>query len=414
MKNSVKKLLGLIMLLVIPAYFYSCSDDDKDSGPKVLLPKLEGFYVYGTNTVAAEPSEPSARMALAILDAGKEPKIASKDGVYSKIMYIGANSTISFANVDENGKGTVYGADGGGSEDNGLDIENVPVDDIVVHGKLEANESAIKVTAEGLYYVFVDFNEGDFVCMPIKPAIIGGATPNGWAENVPLPLKSLTKEKAVFEASIPLKGADGYRYMLNAGGWHAYQRVGEVTTLASLGVPDYQIAWDTGINDVGLLISDMPNKESGVYTVTITYDFLPTGGEFEEVKVKTGPLLVDYSAYKFGWFGNAYYVSGTTEGAWDAIHHVKTPVKDGNLYNWVWEMELIEGRSFVLREDKEGGAWITYGGAAKIGSAFDNGDIIKEAPAVDNYKVVTGGTYIVTFTINAEDEGRILTIEPKE
>jgi hypothetical protein len=413
MKHTVKTIMSMLMLLIVPLYFFSCSDDEP-SGPKVLLPKLEGFYVYGTNTVAAEPSEPSARMTLAILDSKKLPEIANKAGVYSKIMYIGANSTISFANVDENEKGTVYGAEDGGSEDNGLEIENVPVDDIVVNGKLEVNGSPIQVTAEGLYYVFVDFNEGDFVLMPVKPAIIGPATANGWASNVPLPLKSLTKEKAVFEASVPLKGANGYRYMLNAGGWHAYQRTDEVTTLTSLGVPDYQVAWDTGINDVNINIPDMPNKESGVYTVTLTFNFLPTAGDWEEVKTKTGDLLVDYSADKYGWFGNAYYAEGTTEGAWDAIHHSKTPVKDGNKYNWVWEMELIEGRSFVLREDKEeGGSWITYGGAAKVGSAFDNEDIIKET-GQDNYYVVNGGIYTVTFTINAEDEGRVLTIEPKE
>lgn len=411
MKQTIKTIAGMLMLLIVPLYFFSCSDDEP-SGPKVLLPKLEGFYVYGTNTVASEPSEPNARMTLALLDEDKEPNIASKAGVYSKIMYIGANSTINFANVDATGKGTVYGSENGGSEDNGLDIENVPVDDIVVNGKLKPDAAAIKVTAEGLYYVFVDLNEGDFVCMPIKPAIIGPATSTGWLGNTPLPLKSLTKEKAVFEASIPLKGADGYRYMLNAGGWHAYERVGEVTTLTSLGVPDYQVAWDTGINDVNLHLPNMPNKESGIYTVTLTFNFLPTAGDWDEVKTRTGDLLIDYSNYSFGWFGNAYYVEGTTEGAWDAIHHVKLPVKDGNLYNWVWEMELIEGGAFVLRQEG-GDAWITYGGAAKIGSAFDNGDIIKEE-GQDNYYVAKGGTYTVTFTINAEDDGRILTIEPKE
>src|SRR5690606_9708727 len=129
-------------------------------------------------------------------------------------------------------------------------------------------------------------------------------------------------------------------------------------------------------------------------------------------KTKTGDLLQDYTDKEFGWFGNAYYADGTTEGAWDAIHLIKLPRKEDNLYHWEWELDLIEGRSFVLRENAEGGAWITYGGAGKVGKAFDDMLIIKE-DGQDNYFVAKGGTYLVTFTINAEDEGRLLTIEPK-
>ena len=40
------------------------------------------------------------------------------------------------------------------------------------------------------------------------------------------------------------------------------------------------------------------------------------------------------------------------------------------------------------------------------------GSIIKEN-GQDNYFVAKGGNYKITFTINAEDEGRILTIDPQ-
>lgn len=63
-----------------------------------------------------------------------------------------------------------------------------------------------------------------------------------------------------------------------------------------------------------------------------------------------------------------------------------------------------------MREDGGGNAWITYGGAAKLGTAFTDNSIIKE-DGQDNYFVAVGGNYVVTFQINAEDEGRILTIE---
>ncbi len=74
---------------------------------------------------------------------------------------------------------------------------------------------------------------------------------------------------------------------------------------------------------------------------------------------------------------------------------------------------MIEGRSFVFRENAENGEWVTYGGAAKIGEAFESELIIKE-DGQDNYYVATGGNYDITFTINAEDEGRILNIVPAQ
>jgi len=52
------------------------------------------------------------------------------------------------------------------------------------------------------------------------------------------------------------------------------------------------------------------------------------------------------------------------------IHYLQNPTKEGNLYNWLWNLELIEGRSIVLRQNGGAGAWITYGGAAKQGASF--------------------------------------------
>lgn len=396
----------LIAITMLSALFIvSCDKDDDD--PIDLVPNLNGLYVYGTNTVAATPGNAASKVNLAILDPGQGAMVNQLAGVFGKFIHIGANSTIQLA-YKQDAIEKVYGSPGGGSVDSAITVGGV-VNDLVIHGTLTDGGNPIKVAQAGLYYLYVDVNTETFILMPVKANIIGDATALQWSAGTPLPLKSSDSLTTVFEATnLPLVGASGYRYRFNDG-WHVYSDA-TIVTLSSMGVPNYGLAWDSGINDIGFYLDNAPHKESGIFTVTLTFD--AKTGTWTEVKTKTGDLLVDHSADQFGWFGNAYYVSGTTEGAWDAIHHIQTPVKDGNLYNWVWNLELIQGRSFVLRQEGGGGAWITFGGAAKVGTAFDNMQIVKE-DGQDNYYVAVGGNYKITFTINAEDEGRILTIDPQ-
>lgn len=406
MKQRSFTSLLLLTFSIFALIAISCKDDD-DPQPKVLLPKLDGLYVYGTNTTASEPGNAASRMNLAILDPNQGAQVASIPGVFGKFIHIGAGGSLEMAYV-ENEIGTVYGSMGGGDLDSAI-VAGGAVNDIVRHGMLVEDGDPITVSAAGLYYFYVDINSETFILMPVKANMIGDATELQWAAGTSLPMKSSDTLKTVFEGTnIPLVGASGYRYRFNDG-WHVYQS-NDIVTLSSLGVPSYGEAWDSGINDIGFHLDNIPHKETGLFTINLTYD--AKTGEWDEVKTKTGDLLVDYSNDEFGWFGNAYYVEGAVEGAWDAIHHIKKPVKEENLYHWNWTLELIEGRSFVLRENADAGAWITYGGAAKLGSAFENNLIVKEE-GQDNYFVATGGTYNITFTINAEDDGRILTIEPQ-
>lgn len=400
-----KLLLNLFLLALTVVGISSCSEDD--NGPKILLPKLDGVYVYGTNTIAAEPTDPLARMAAAPLNPAKSGGALTANGYYGKLMYIGANSTINIVEIDGSSS-SIFGSTDGGSVTNGTELPFTDIDAEFVHGDLIEDGSAIEVTEEGLYYLFVNTVDGNFRMMKIEPNMIGDATPGDWASSTAIPMIETSATETVFELTdVALLGAHGYKLRFNKG-YEVYND-NTIATLTFLGVEDYGVAWDTGINDLGYWDVNIPNKEGGYYTFRLAFD--AATGTWTETKTKTGELLVDYSGYQFGWFGNAYYVEGDTEGAWNAIHHIKLPVKTDNLYNWSWELELIEGRSFVLREDKENGAWITYGGAGKVGTAFDNGDIIKEDGA-DNYFVAKGGVYTITFTINAEDDGRTLTIEP--
>lgn len=158
----------LLLLVAAPLFFSSC--DDETEAPKELLPKLDGFYIYGTNTIASSAVEPAARMALAVLDHGKAPNVENQAGVYGKFLFIGANSKIKFAEV-KNEVGIVYGAENGGTTSNGLDVGNVPIDDNVIHGTLLVDGPEIDVAEAGLYYAFANVNTGFFVLVHVDVVI---------------------------------------------------------------------------------------------------------------------------------------------------------------------------------------------------------------------------------------------------
>ncbi len=405
----------LFILLTLALFAFSCSDNSTGTDDEELVPELEGMYVYGSNTTASSANDTEAKMSPAVLDPGQGAGVSSMEDVYGKFMYIGASSTIEFTLV-EGEEGTTYGAPGGGSLDSASTIGNSPIQDEVIHGTLTADSDPISISEEGLYYTYVDARDTEnmlFIIMPVKPDVIGDATPGSWETGTDLSATHVSMDSAVYEISdVELTGATGYKYRFNKG-WHVYQGP-EVVTLSSLGVESYADAWEdsTGNYDIGFYLENIPNHRSGLFDVRLKFN--AESGEWSETKVKTADVFPDYSDVEYGWFGNAFYLEdGTTEGSWSQIRHIKTPTKDGNLYHWTWTMELIEGRSFVLRENAEEGAWITYGGAAKTGSAFENEDIVKEE-GQDNYFVNTGGTYEVTFTIDAENAGRILNIVPAE
>ena len=79
-----QSLVKLMLFALVSVALFSC--DEEDNGPKVLLPKVDGFYVYGTNTAMESPAVPAARMAGALLDPTKAPGTLTVDSVYGKYM----------------------------------------------------------------------------------------------------------------------------------------------------------------------------------------------------------------------------------------------------------------------------------------------------------------------------------------
>jgi hypothetical protein len=406
-------LLRFLLLTAATSLLFITSCDDDEAAPQELLPKLDGLYIYGSNTIAATSTEPAARMDRAILDHGKAPNVEDQEGVYGKFLYIGANSTIKFVHVVDE-VGTVLGAQDGGTVSNGLDVGNVPIDDMVIHGTLEADADEIAVAEEGLYYAFVNINTGFFLISRVEPDMIGDATPGQWATGTDLPLKSVSKDSAVFEITgLTLHGESGYRYRLNEG-WHFYQEENVLTTLSSLGVLSYGESWPLPANDIGFFLDNAPHQQNGVYTVKLKYDAATE--QWSEKKTRTGNILIDYSSHNMAIIGDAT-ADGSFNGDGTGGYQAHNPVKAGNVYTWTWnDVALIQDKEFIFLEDATwGGLQIDFAGASVGGDAVTSSKIIDATTApvngpYHNFHVMTGGTYDITLVINAETDARTITI----
>jgi hypothetical protein len=406
----MKKILftQLLFLLIMPTVFYSCNKDE-DPKPIVLVPKLSGLYVFGTNTIAEVAVDPNAKMARAVLNPGKSGGDSNREGVYGKLMYIGANSTLQFTSVDSTLSYT-YGAANGGELVAGADLGFTDVKDSIISGTLVESESPIKITEEGLYYVFLDFR-----IMKVKAQMIGDATPGQWATGTLLPQVYVSKDSAIFEVTdLTLKGSSGYKYMFNDG-WELFNN-GSMATHTHLGVESYGTSWETGINNIGYFGENIPHKDDGRFTIRLKYT--ASTGEWKETKTKTGSILIDYSAKQMALFGNAWVNSPGDTASWATGdgYGLQLPVKVGYVYTWSWNAApLLQGREFIfLQNGAWGGIQLDWSMLTSVGGqAVTDNSIIDATTAGGqwhNFKVVTGGVYTLTLVINAETETKVVTI----
>ncbi|MFN8334425.1 MAG: hypothetical protein U0U09_04805 [Cyclobacteriaceae bacterium] len=407
MKQSIKKMLRMFLLLVIPVYFYSCSDDD-GGGSKVLLPKSEGFFVFGTNTIAEEPTEVAARMALAKLDPTHGP--AAVDSVYGKYMYIGANSEIQFALVNEDGGMLIGSSDA--AETNGAEAAVSVDDDHVIIGTLEEDGDPIEITTEGLYYVVADLNEMRLVITPVKPQVVGDALADGsWTVSIPLPVKSVSKEATVFEGPVEMVFGNGYKYRFNEG-WASYYTA-DFATFSFLGVESYGAAWEAQHVDPGFFNENIPSFAAGNYTLTLTYTASTTGGEGTWTALAT----TDFSDFSMAIIGDAT-ANGSFNGDGTGGYQPKTPTKSGTVFTWTWDNVpfLVDKEFIFLQNATWGGLQIDYTGATVSGTAISAGNIIDATAApvngpYHNYHVINAGSYDVTLVIDAATNTKTVTID---
>lgn len=403
----------MLVLAMLPVLFVACDKDDPD--PIDLVPNLEGVYVFGTNTVASTSLEPAAKMSRALMNPSKSGGAETFEDIYGKLMYIGAGSTIEFLEVVDS-TGVSYGTVSGGTVESGVDMAYTDIVTDMIHDTLVVDGQPIEIDAEGLYYVFVDMNTLEIRIMKVEAQMIGDATEAQWTAGTPLPQVHASVDSSVFEGTeLPLVGASGYKYRFNDG-WEVYNDNSKAT-FTHLGVESYGDAWDSGINDVGYFEENIPHKEDGIFTVRLKFD--AATGEWEETKIKTGAILIDYSSHQMGLFGNAYVLAPGDTANWESGvdgYGLHAPAVDGNVYTWSWDaVELIQEREFIFLENGAwGGLQLDWSMLTSVeGGAVDDGNIV-DATTVGgeyhNFYVVSGGTYNITLVIDAAAETKVVTI----
>lgn len=408
-----------LMVLTLPLLVISCDDDETaPEEPVIPPPNLEGMYIHGTNTIAVLATDEGAKMNLALLDPNQGAKVENMEGVFGKFLYIGANGKIKFTevvDVDGEKEATVYGAAGGGSLDSASVVGNIPVKDKVIHGTLLADGPEINVPEEGLYYAYVNTTDDTFVLMRVRAQIIGDATVPSWTAGTKIPQKHVSKDSAVFEVTnLPLKGATGYRYRFNDG-WHVHQDP-NIVTLSSLGVPSYGEAWDTGINDIGFNLDNIPHKDDGKFTVKLKYVYATN--EWEEKKIKTADYVipVDYSNHNISIIGDA-----TENGSWNGDgtggYGGHTPSKSGDVYTWTYnDVPMLVDKEFIFLQDATWGKFQLDYSQATVGGTAITGTKIIDATAAPvngqyhNFHVMEAGNYDVTLVIDAAAGTKTVTI----
>lgn len=408
-----QNLFYLFTLALASLVMLSCNKDDEPD-PIDLTPKLDGLYVFGTNTIAESSLEPAAKMARALMNPDKTGDEENVEGIYGKLMYVGAGGSLEFVEVTDS-LAVSYGTETGGYVESGLDVDFTDIDADIIHDTLIVDGMAVEIDEEGLYYVYVDMNTLEIRIMKVEAQIIGDATELQWTAGTPLPQVHASVDSAVFEATdLPLVGASGYRLRFG-NGWELYND-GSKATYTHLGVEDYGTAWDTRQYDVGYFKDNIPNHDDGLFTLRLKFD--PSTGEWKETKIRTASLPKDYSATQLGLFGNAYVTAPNDTADWVEVEDalgLKTPAVDGNVYTWSWEaVELIQDREFIFLEN---GAWgnllLDYTGFDSVeGAAASAGDIV-DATTVGgeyhNFYVVTEGAYDIELVIDVGADSKTVT-----
>lgn len=407
--------LTFYCLLLLSLSLLSCNRDKPNPIPIGDIPEADGYYIYGSNTIAVKATDPEARMTEALLDPSKSGGNTEKEGVLGRLIYVGANSTLTIAQVDGDTY-TVYGLPNGGELKPGFDISSTNIRSDMIQGTLMADEEAIMISNEGLYYVFILEERNEIRILQLQPEIIGEATAEVESTGIQIPLKSINADSAVYEISeLQLAGSSGYNYRF-ARGWELYN--GPLTvTFTYLGVESYEVSRGLGYNDIGYYNEECAQVVDGKYTLRLSYHMKT--GSWTETKIFTGELPVDYSSLTMSIFGNAYLIAPGDTANWRSgtdAYEAKTPSKDGNIYTWSWtSVNLIQGRQFIFLENGEwGGLELNYASASIVGGqAVEEGKIVDSATLgsdLNDFYVQSKGTYDLKLIIDSDSKSTTVLI----
>ena len=392
-------LLGALALVAV--FFTSCIND-----PEVIIE--DGFYVAGTAT-GADALNMDYRLA-----AGKNEAKSNevRSGMYEKYVALEANKEF-YLLLREGTTETRYGAT---LTDKILNGENDQPVLTIKKGSLVvgATAPAMKVTKSGLYHIVLDLNlakdldltgGAQVIIAPVEWGIRGVNGDWGWKK-----MKSpaaFSKTEMSWDTTI-VSTKDGKFKFAYGGGWKIQlDDAGKVQANTNLGEGNVQggpdISIDKGDNVKITLKWNLKSGEiSKSYTVTTTaakwyYD--------------------DVAKAKLSLIGSAFENSPGVPAAWDTdldLPYVasKSTITDATKFYGTYVFEktsvvLLVNGEFKIRRDNSWDINFGYSAANIKGSTAnfaDNGG---------NIKVVTAGTYDITFKYTTPSKAWELTLTKK-
>ena len=400
----------LCAIALFAVTFTSC----KGTEPEVIIE--DGFYVGGAAT-GADALNVDYRLSPGINEVEKDVAKQKRAGMYEKYVALEANKEF-YLLLKEGTVETRYGATLTNKELKGENEQPGTAEKpyILQKGSLVigASAPALKVTKSGLYHIVLDLNldkaldltgGAQIIIAPVEWGVRGINGDWGWFK-----MKSpsaFNRTEMTWDTTI-VATKDGKFKFSYGGGWKIQlDDAGKVKANTNLGIDNLQgggdISMDKGDN---VKISLKWNLKSG--DISKSYTTTITAGKwyFDEV-----------SKAKFSLIGNAFNNAGGTVAAWDYdldLPYVvtKSTITDATKFYGTYVFEktgvvLLENGEFKIRRDN---SWdISYGYVA----ANIKGSTANFADQGGNIKVVTAGTYDVTFKYTTPAKTWELTLTKK-
>jgi len=396
------------------AVLTGCKDDDDDPiiGGGTETPVEDGFYITGTATGYSSPSNnasfSTARNEVFNADYNSGA-LAENARPALQEAYVAVQSSGDFMISQVSGSTTTswgFGSDveviAGGTQADGPSAD-------FWRGSLVEGGSAISVDTDGIYHIAFDTEAGKMVVVPVETwGLIGAATPLGWSTSTPMTPGAFTTtgaisytatDVAMTVADWKFRSTNGWKVVLDADFDNGSATPGIVVNTNFGGAVNALVAGG----------DNMSNTESGLYSAAMTYT---PGSGWTASMTKTANLpAFDYSATELGLIGAGLNFMGAAHN-WDETIYVQTPAVAGEVYTWTYNDVSVNvaGGGFKIRE---GQTWddLSFGYTAVdvVGAAsadFETNGDGNFIPLVD------GGTYNITFVIDAANDTRTFTVDP--
>lgn len=399
-------LLGVVMLSSLVT-FTSCNKDDDPVDTTIVL---DGFYVTGDATAAADLDE-VAMMSV----TRNEVNQTERESLYE--LYISVEGTGGFNIVQVAGETqTTYGP--------GADFADVTqgtTDEPQVtfqRGTYAETDDQFTVPADGMYHVVIDTEVGKVVIVPVHWGVIGAATPNGWGGSTAMTESAFDLNTMSWTLTdMELRGGDWkFRY---SDGWKV-----ELDTVLDLGDGNVGVKVNTNFgNAVDDLVpggDNIVNSDPGVYDIEISYTL---GEGYTATATKTGDLpLTNWTDVICDAVGtgvsadNTAAIADPSSWGWgNKLLADGVPTQTGDVYTWTWTNVVLEANEgFKLRT--ENGEAPASGNGANFDAGLEAVDHANSSSHVDpatsgNLLVDLKGTYTITLTIDAANsDAKTITI----